>query len=184
MYPLWIESNTLTFKGTRLRSTKIGSENNWQLPALPWGYADNHANGADLEKVGFNIEWAVDDAGNPVHLETIDFIRIHTAQVQEAGWLGETSTEVAGIIDLHPDAVPSSTKKLHSAENLHIALSGDLLFVDISQGVNQVSVYNMQGVQVAFDKSNHLNVAHLQKGVYILKVETVDGKSLSTRFIK
>jgi len=34
-------------------------------------------------------------------LDYIDFVKVYTANVQEAGWLGETSVEFAGIVDLH-----------------------------------------------------------------------------------
>ena len=54
---------------------------------------------------GFKIDWAVDDEGNPVELKQIDFVKVYNAMLQDCGWLGETSTEVAGAIDLHPDAV-------------------------------------------------------------------------------
>ncbi|MFV0220190.1 hypothetical protein OBK23_11010 [Empedobacter falsenii] len=37
----------------------------------------------------------------PVKLLGIDFIKVYTATNQEAGWLGEISTEVAGAYDLH-----------------------------------------------------------------------------------
>ena len=48
--------------------------------------------------------WAIDDDGNPVKLASIDFVKVYTAMNQWCGWVGETSTEVAGAIDLHPDA--------------------------------------------------------------------------------
>jgi len=104
MYPLWIKENTMTFRGTRLAGNAVLNGSTWLLPALEWGYVDNHANNATIDKNGFKIEWAVDDSGNPVHLEYIDFIKVYTGMVQEAGWLGETSTEFAGIIVLHPNA--------------------------------------------------------------------------------
>jgi hypothetical protein len=101
MYPLWVTENTMTFKGTKLRKNAIQNGSTWTLPAFDWGYADNHANTSTDDKIGFKIDWAVDDSGNPVHLEYIDFVKIYTGSVQEAGWLGETSTEVAGVVDLH-----------------------------------------------------------------------------------
>lgn len=106
MYPLWVAENTLTFKGTKLNNNATGGGNNWQLPAYDWGYVDNHANNSTDDKIGFKIEWAVDDSGNPVHLDYIDFIKVYTGVLQEAGWLGETSTEVAGVVDLHPQQAP------------------------------------------------------------------------------
>ncbi|MES1923608.1 hypothetical protein MHBO_005212 [Bonamia ostreae] len=47
------------------------------------------------------IDWAVDSNGNPVELTGVDFVKVYTGQNQQCGWLGETSTEVLGITDLH-----------------------------------------------------------------------------------
>lgn len=102
MYPLWVPENTLTFKGTKLRNNAVMSGSYWTLPAFGWGYADNYSDTSADNLIGFNIDWAIDDSGNPVHLDYIDFIKIYTGLVQEAGVLGETSTEVAGVVDLHP----------------------------------------------------------------------------------
>ncbi len=101
MYPLWVKDNSMTFKGTKLRKNAVLNGSTWNLPAFDWGYVDNHANTSTNDKVGFKIDWAVDDSGNPVHLDYIDFVKVYTANVQEAGWLGETSVEFAGIVDLH-----------------------------------------------------------------------------------
>ena len=53
--------------------------------------------------MGFNIEWAVDAEGVPVHLPMVHFIKIYNAMNQYCGWIGETSTEVTGGIDYHPE---------------------------------------------------------------------------------
>lgn len=108
MYPLWVKENTLTYKGTLLADNAIQNGTMWSLPSLNWGYADNQPNNTSNDKIGFNIDWAVDDSGNSVHLESIDFVKVYTAMVQEAGWLGETSTELAGIVDLHPNQILTS----------------------------------------------------------------------------
>lgn len=185
MYPLWIEENILTFKATRLRSTATGSGNSWQLPPLPWGYADNHPNSAENEKIGFNIEWAVDADGNPVELTSIDFIKIHTAQVQETGWLGETSTEVTGVIDLHPDAILSSTEQIKQRENLYLSIHGDILTIKTNEDINNINIFNMQGMQLlSLKNSEQADVAHLPKGVYILQVKTANGKAITDKFVK
>ena len=38
-------------------------------------------------------------------LRKVDFIKVYNAINQQCGWIGETSTEVCGAIDIHPDAV-------------------------------------------------------------------------------
>lgn len=101
-YPQWLSGETLSFQGTRLADNAIdesGDGSYYVLYAYDWGYADNHPN--DSEKSNFNIDWAVDAEGNPVHLQGIDFIKIYTGVNQFNGWLGECSTEVAGVTDLH-----------------------------------------------------------------------------------
>ncbi|MDD3078829.1 MAG: DUF4465 domain-containing protein [Paludibacter sp.] len=108
MYPLWVEADSMTFTGTRLAGNAYQNGSYWYLPSLEWGYVDNNANSDSNDKIGFNIDWAVDANGNAIHLDYIDFIKVYTAMVQEAGWLGETSTEFAGIVDLHPAEVAAT----------------------------------------------------------------------------
>jgi len=119
-WPLWADGETLTFEGTKLRGNAqnfSATADDWHQYFFDWGYVDNrpdegygyksnatNINAAELNK-GFKIEWAVDDDGNPVNLKKIDFVKVYSAMLQDCGWLGETSTEVAGAIDLHPDAV-------------------------------------------------------------------------------
>ncbi|MBQ6080643.1 MAG: DUF5074 domain-containing protein [Muribaculaceae bacterium] len=106
-WPLWIEDTVLTFRGTKLPNTSIdmsgGNGNNWFQPFFGEGYVDNLPNGNES---GFMIDWAVDEDGNPVTLDHIDFIKVYSAQFDYCGWLGEVSTEVCGAEDLHPDAEP------------------------------------------------------------------------------
>lgn len=104
-YPMWIKEDELSFHGTRLAPNGIdtsGTGRYYILYAYDWGYVDNHPNDyADLNS--FDISWAVDKDGNPVHLPGIDFIRVYTGVNQSCGWLGETSTELSKAIDLHID---------------------------------------------------------------------------------
>lgn len=102
-FPLWYVGNELTFKGTLLqsnaRNTGTADREVWTLDTYDWGYADNQPNVS--EKAQIDIDWAVDKSGNPVHLKGVDFIKVYTGVNQKAGWLGETSTEVSGVKDLH-----------------------------------------------------------------------------------
>ena len=52
---------------------------------------------------GFDISWAVDKDGNHVELDQIDFVKVYTAGAVNAGWLGEWSSEIAGIAITTPD---------------------------------------------------------------------------------
>ncbi|MDR1645462.1 MAG: Ig-like domain-containing protein [Tannerellaceae bacterium] len=101
-YPLWAAGETLEFAGTKLADNYVDESGRgvyYVQYAYHWGYADNQPN-AD-NRSAFNIEWAVDAAGNRVSLPGIDFVKVYTGVNQYCGWLGETSTEVSGAEDLH-----------------------------------------------------------------------------------
>ena len=106
-WPLWIEDTVLTFRGSKLPNSSIdmsgGNGNNWFQPFFGVGYVDNLPN---AQEPGFKIDWAIDEDGNPVELDHIDFIKVYCGQFDYCGWLGEVSTEVCGAEDLHPDAEP------------------------------------------------------------------------------
>lgn len=119
-WPGWIDADTLAFAGTKLRCNAVdrsGKGTDIMQYFFDWGYVDNRPdydygigyNNKPLSSgmnLGFKIDWAVDEAGQPVVLDKIDFVKVQNAMLQDCGWLGETSTEVGGAIDLHPDAVP------------------------------------------------------------------------------
>lgn len=102
-YPLWIEDSEMKFSGSRLPQNGInnGDENNpyYVLYRFSYGYADNDTN----TSIGstFDIDWAIDSNGNKANLPGVDFIKVYTGVNQENGWLGECSTEIMGIEDLH-----------------------------------------------------------------------------------
>lgn len=104
-WPAWIEDEVLTFRGTRLPNASMdmsgGNGNSWFQPFFGEGYVDNMPNAMEP---GFKIDWAIDEEGNPVMLDHIDFVKVYCAQLDYCGWLGEVSTEVCGAEDLHPDA--------------------------------------------------------------------------------
>ncbi|MDM1297635.1 cell surface protein [Empedobacter falsenii] len=98
-YPIWFGQNQLKFSGTLLASNYTEKNGIWTGKQLAYGYVDNAPNNSEDSNI--DIDWAVDKNGNPVKLMGIDFIKVYTATNQEAGWLGEISTEVAGAYDLH-----------------------------------------------------------------------------------
>jgi len=115
-WPLWLrDEETMAFTGAKLRNNAEdiggnGSNAYFVQYNLPWGYADNlpnhpdHQPGVEGFNPGFKIDWAVDDQGRHVNLTHIDFIKVYNAINQYCGWIGETSTEIAGGVDFHPDA--------------------------------------------------------------------------------
>lgn len=102
-FPMWVESDALTFSGTRLPDNGVdvsGIGSYFIHYCFSWGYADNHPNDqADLNS--FDISWAVDKDGLPVRLEGVDFVRVYSGINQQCGWTGETSTEICRAEDLH-----------------------------------------------------------------------------------
>ncbi|WP_433830099.1 PKD domain-containing protein [Flavobacterium anhuiense] len=102
-WPKWQKDQaTLTFKGTRLPDNAVDESGNGSYfvqYAFLYGYADNAPN-SDNDS-GIDIDWAIDSQGNKVKLPAIDFVKIYNGLNQQAGWLGETSTEVMGATDLH-----------------------------------------------------------------------------------
>lgn len=103
-YPAWIEEDEMTFYGSRLKDNAVneprpGMPEHWVGYCYAYGYADNHPN--DEKGALFKIDWAVDKEGWAVKLDGIDFVKIYTAVNQYCGWMGEISTEVQAVEDLH-----------------------------------------------------------------------------------
>lgn len=101
-YPLWISEASYTLKGTKIKDNfydQSGTGNYWVGKSFDFGYADNAPNNDEGSNI--DISWAVDKNGKYIKLPGIDFIKIYTGINQEAGWLGEVSTEVSGAYDLY-----------------------------------------------------------------------------------
>lgn len=104
-YPAWIEADSYTLRGTLLKSRSYDSSGNgskWVNPAFEWGYADNASTIDNLNRENlFEISNAINEQGNAVKLEYIDFIKVQSAIQQQCGRIGEVSTEVTSfkIID-------------------------------------------------------------------------------------
>lgn len=106
-YPEWIESDSYTLSGSRLSplTRQDVTTGEWINPPFKWGYADNNGedsvlesvNGKTIQKNCFRISDAVDAYGNPVSLESVDFIKVQSAVNGSSGWLGEISTEITGF---------------------------------------------------------------------------------------
>ncbi|QIB70051.1 DUF4430 domain-containing protein [Aminipila butyrica] len=92
---------TLSFTGNKINAETV--------PAF--GYADCHKTGSNsiainpyaynMERYngdGMDLDWAVDQDGNPVQVDNIKYVKIYTAVLENHGIMGESSTEVAGIL--------------------------------------------------------------------------------------
>lgn len=83
-------------------------------PGIVYVMKDENANGIpdnpytrERENSGgdaFDISWAIDENNNYVDLDEIDFVKVQSAVLADGGWIGEISTEIAGAIDIEPDA--------------------------------------------------------------------------------
>ena len=97
------EGKTITFTGvTQLPSN---TQMNGMFPgATQWydyGYVSN-SDPKDEVNSSFDIDWAVDKDGKPVHLPGVDFIKVQTATMMDAGgWYGALKTSLNCAIDLH-----------------------------------------------------------------------------------
>lgn len=142
-YPKWAKSSTLTFKGARLPDNGAYDDEKgmWIMKPYDYGYADNLYS---KDGCSFDLDWAIDSLGEKVHLAGIDFIRIYTAVNQQiGGGVGEISTEIADIQDLHPSATS-------------IEKTGQLSYIYYQNGMmnigyespTKVSVYNLQGALI------------------------------------
>lgn len=89
-YPAWIKTDEYTLTGTLLPSRTTHEGTTWTNPAFEWGYADNVGKDADRTVVKFNL---------PEGVSSIRFIKVQSAVMQNAGPLGEVSTEVCSVAD-------------------------------------------------------------------------------------
>ena len=110
--------DSIAFEGTKLQSSYYESSNvQIELEPLAFGYADNlptnyysdHSIPDNpytlnvMEGGGGNaidISWAVNENGNYVHLDSINFVKIVSANLQDAGIIGELSSDVTFISDV------------------------------------------------------------------------------------
>lgn len=113
-YPLY-EGDSYTIKGEYLPMATTDTSGNgtyfvndpscWGFPKEggktvgAYGFCDEYPNNDDWACI--DIDWAVDEDGNPANLDHIDFVKCQTGCNFVAGALGENSTEFCGVEDLH-----------------------------------------------------------------------------------
>ena len=111
-YPLWIEEDSYTLRGTCLEPRNYDASGNgsyWVNAEYDWGYADNFSSidrlsgGENAEEEAnanhFKISNAIDFECEPISLEFIDFVKVQVGVNTKSGWLGELSTEIFGFYD-------------------------------------------------------------------------------------
>ncbi|MGN0187658.1 MAG: PKD domain-containing protein [Paludibacteraceae bacterium] len=160
-FPEWITDDSLIFVGTRLPDNAIEqSPNYFVLNAFDYGYADNQPNNADT---GIDIDWAIDTAGQAVHLSSIDFVKVYTGVFQHNGNIGECSTEIAGAIDLHCN---TATPRIPT-DDIRVTICNGNVSIVTHQPTDMV-VYNIAGQTVM--RRTQCTECHLQlpTGIYIV----------------
>lgn len=178
-WPEWhADKTSLTFSGTRLASNAVdasGMGSYFVLETLPWGYVDNVANSA---MDGFKIDWAVRSDGTPVKLTHIDFIKVHTGVIQTCGWIGETSTEIIGAEDLHPDAIVdvSSQTAISTESQVCVTMCGNKTMEVYTPHDATLDVFALSGERVMKGVSLHeginvINMYDIAPGVYAAYVD-------------
>ncbi len=147
-YPLWMPSK-ITYKGSLLpkNATQNPATTYWELHEFAYGYVDNKPN-TDKDANSFDIDWAVDANRKQVKLDFIDFVKVYSAEQQMAGWLGETSTEMAGAEDLHlQESVAAINKalegKVATFDDVDVALNSDGYYIGErrADGEEKTSLY-------------------------------------------
>lgn len=174
-WPEWFDGETIEFEGTKLADNAIDQSGNgsyFVLNYLEWGYADNLPNETDN---GFKIDWAVDAEGNPVDLKYIDFIKVYTAVNQYCGWIGETSTEICGAEDLHPDVEVLGVESAVSTLDKVVKLACNSSALALRNGGNALhaEIYSLNGGLVKSvlieTGDNLIDIDNLSQGVYLLR---------------
>lgn len=154
-YPLWLP-DTISFTGTIMApnavdESQVGSY--FVSYCFDYGYADNQPNEEplqpDLHASEFDLSWAVDDEGNPVHLDAIQFVKVSTGLNQYNGWLGECSTEILDAYDLHPDGATFE----YAANGIHLSQT-DTVWQGADVPVSGVNTWQSGGYRFATYKDD------------------------------
>ena len=176
-YPQWLNEDELVFQGTKLADNYIDESGNgsyYVQYAYGWGYVDNHPN--NDHRSNFNIEWAVDSEGEPVHLTGIHFVKVYTGVNQYCGWLGETSTEIMGAQDLHllpANDINTDIKNVIQENTLKILRNPvENQMIITSKTVQQANIFSIYGDRLMninlYEGMNYITCGQLPKGIYIL----------------
>lgn len=177
-FPEWLVGDRVTFRGTRLPDNGVNESSDgsyFVLYAFDYGYADNHPNNSDLSNI--KIDWAVDESGAPANLAGVDFIRIHTGVHQQNGWLGECSTEILGVTDLHPE-IETSLSRIEHLESVCFypnPCRGTLFFEVENQ--QEVRLLTLNGKLVGNYHlnagKNQLDLSEYGAGIYLVQIGDV-----------
>ena len=162
--------------------------------ALDYGYADNlpkksgdpvtqpdnPSTVGTIEGAGgdaMKIEWAIDAQENPVSLDEIDFIKIHTGLNRMCGWLGEASTEICGVVDVAPSAGQQATLSLKSSQlKAEKEIHRVSVYPSLTKGFSGgYELFSIEGDKIlTVSDMNDKRIAQLEKGTYLAKAPNGD----------
>lgn len=175
-WPGWISDNQMTFSGGRLAKNGYQDGGKYLLRFLDWGYADNQPNTDDP---GFNLDWAVDKNGNPVVITFCHFIKVYTGVNQYCGDLGETSTEIMGAEDLHPNYGGTVSVEIEDDIRLMGCHNGQLQIENGGENIGAV-IADLQGRTVLDFNLRQgyeaYDISMLPTGVYLLRAGAFTAK--------
>ncbi len=155
-----------------------------------FGYADNFPRGSapyDVpdnpytpEKEGcggdpIDIDWAVDSKGNPANLDQIDFVKIYTAINEEAGWLGEVSTEITAVMDVTPNPSITGEENLFVLNDLPPQVSAGTILKLEANFFIKGKIQNAENIEWSVDKPLK---ARIDENNYLTAIDT--GKIIVT----
>ena len=85
-------------------------------------------------------------------------------------------------------AVSLFTNKEFKTNNLNFSLypnpANSMLNIDIESEIKSVEIYSLLGQKVLSDNKKQINISNLSTGVYMLKVEDVNGAIATQKFVK
>lgn len=125
----------------------------FDLPGNPYLDQPGHAR-AD----GFDLKWTINDEQEYFFPDTIHFIKVQSAVLQNAGWVGEVSTEITGAARVSP-----STPFSGSFKNIVIDDVPDTIYQPSFQ--LEVSVFE-NGI---YSSLNNIDWHVFQDGAYVDK---------------
>ncbi|MFC2089706.1 T9SS type A sorting domain-containing protein [Bacteroidota bacterium] len=195
-----IDTSSYLLSGTRIKSSiDTTFEEGIFSSKRAFGYADNQFRGAapytlpdnpytaTVENSGgdaFDISWAIDKAGNYIELDRIHFVKVHSAVMDGAGWLGEVSTEITGAVDVAPDSTLKGETKILVIRDVPIELDTTMYQLEVLSFINGIPENNnslnwesnLPGVMV--DENNVLHAS--QSGDLTLKASLHSDNQIST----
>lgn len=91
----------------------------------------------------------------------------------------------AEIASLHSNLLSTSN---FNTNNLKFSLypnpANDIVSIDLETEIKSIEIYSLQGQKVLSSKEKHLNISNLSNGIYLVKVEAIDGAISTQKFLK